>query len=108
MNMLSQNSYTVLVAEDSEDSREMFKFALEYKGYKVLLAQNGLEAIKIAAREHPDLILMDLMLPKLDGFGTAYSIRKQQGFEDTPLSSSLRTIPKKNAQGRRLAVVQSM
>lgn len=66
---------TVLVVEDFFDSRLLVKTMLEIAGYLVVEAADGQEAIEITRREQPDLILMDLSLPKLDGLASARAIR---------------------------------
>jgi CheY-like chemotaxis protein len=69
---------TVLIAEDYKDAREMMKFLLEFYGYKVLEASDGDEAVKKTQQFHPDLILMDLMMPKMDGLTATRLIREDQ------------------------------
>ena len=66
-----------MVVEDYDDTRILLKKVLEGLGYSVLEATNGQEAVDIAAREHPDLILMDLDLPILDGIVATQRIREQ-------------------------------
>jgi CheY-like chemotaxis protein len=67
---------TILVAEDDEDNRFTLKLLLEMRGYRVLAAANGHEAISIAEREHPDLILMDLRMPLLNGLAATRQLRQ--------------------------------
>lgn len=59
---------TLMVVEDNEPSREVLSRRLERRGYKILLAVNGQEAVSIARAAKPDLILMDLGLPIIDGW----------------------------------------
>ena len=68
---------TIMVVEDYDDTRMLLKKGLEGLGYSVLEASNGQEAVDIAAREHLDLILMDLDLPILDGIVATQQIRQQ-------------------------------
>ena len=68
---------TIMVVEDYDDTRILLKKGLEGLGYSVLEASNGQEAVDIAAREHLDLILMDLDLPILDGIIATQQIRQQ-------------------------------
>ena len=68
---------TIMVVEDYDDTRMLLKKGLEGLGYSVLEASNGQEAVDIAAREHLDLILMDLDLPILDGILATQRIRQQ-------------------------------
>ena len=76
---------TVLVAEDHEDSRLLFKFFLESKGCRVVEAADGLEAVTAAEREHPDLVLMDVSLPGLDGLSATRRLRAQESLRALPV-----------------------
>lgn len=67
---------TVLVVEDYADSRLMMARLLEMSGYRVLEAADGREAVAIAERECPDVVLMDLQMPVLDGFTATSIIRR--------------------------------
>jgi two-component system cell cycle response regulator DivK len=67
----------VLIAEDHEDTREMLRIILEQKGWRVIEASNGLQAVELAASEQPDLILMDGSLPLFDGIEATRRIREQ-------------------------------
>jgi len=76
---------TVLVVEDFEDNRFMMRRLLELDGYHVIEAINGQEAVLIAAQERPNLILMDLSLPQIDGLAATRSIRQLDGMRDVPI-----------------------
>src|ERR1044072_1379131 len=77
---------TVLVAEDSSDTRVMLKRAFELKGYHVLEAEDGQQALDIARRHHPSLIVVDLNMPVMDGLETIKKFRKLEGEGDhTPI-----------------------
>jgi two-component system, cell cycle response regulator DivK len=76
---------TILVAEDSEDIRFIIRYALELKGYRILEAATGYEALEIAKRDLPHLILMDLRLPDLNGFACARLMRQWDGLKHTPI-----------------------
>lgn len=76
---------TIMVVEDYDDTRLLLKHGLEGWGYSVLEAINGQEAVDIAGREHPDLILMDLDLPILDGIAATQRIRQQADLESIPI-----------------------
>ena len=74
-----------MVVEDYDDTRLLLRLGLEGLGYSVLEASNGHEAVEIADREHPDLILMDLDLPILDGIAATQRIRQQAGMQKVPI-----------------------
>lgn len=76
---------TVLLVEDTEDNRFMMRRLLELSGYRVVEATNGEEAVRLAGSEHPDLILMDLSLPVIDGLAATRAIRKLEGLAETPI-----------------------
>lgn len=78
-------SLTVLLVEDTEDNRFMMRRLLEMTGYRVVEAMNGEEAVKLAERESPQLILMDLSLPVLDGLAATRLIRKLPQLALTPI-----------------------
>ena len=70
---------TVLLAEDSQDTRNMLKRAFELKGYKVFEAEDGQEALDMARRYRPSLIVIDLNMPVLDGLETVKNFREMEG-----------------------------
>jgi len=74
----------VLIADDKAAGRELVRTVLEYGGYEVFEASDGLEALAFAFRIHPDLIILDLHMPGLDGFGVIREIRRDQAFAETP------------------------
>ena len=76
---------TILVVEDFEDNRFMMRRLLEMSGYRVLEAVNGEEAIQLAYRELPGLILMDLSLPQLDGLAATRRIRQHPQLREVPI-----------------------
>ena len=76
----------VLVVEDYEDARSFMKFLLEGYGYEVFEASNGEQAVIATREQHPDLILMDLSMPVMDGLTATKIIRKSgNGFSRTPI-----------------------
>ena len=75
----------VLLVEDTEDNRFMMRRLLEMAGYRVVEAMNGEEAVNLARTEMPQLILMDLSLPVIDGLAATRLIRKLPDFEATPI-----------------------
>jgi CheY-like chemotaxis protein len=76
---------TVLVVEDFADNRFMMRRLLEMSGYHVLEAVDGKEAVDIAESSRPDLILMDLSLPRLDGLDATRRIRELDGLSRIPI-----------------------
>jgi len=76
---------TILLVEDSDDTRYFMRLELESFGYRVIEAVDGENAIELAVQEQPDIILMDLSLPNLDGLEAAKRIRKQKVLEKIPI-----------------------
>jgi CheY-like chemotaxis protein len=76
---------SVLVAEDSLDTRIMLKHAFELKGYRVFEAEDGKQALEMAKRYRPSLIVIDLNMPVLDGLETIKKVRKLENGEHTPI-----------------------
>jgi two-component system cell cycle response regulator DivK len=76
---------TILIAEDSTDGREMMQMLLGLKGYDVISAANGLEAVEAAFTNFPDLILLDLELPRLDGLAVTRNLRRHPKFREIPI-----------------------
>jgi len=75
----------VLVAEDFEDIRRMMKILLECRGYEVVEAADGYEAVKKALSYNPDLILMDIAMPVMDGIQATQAIRQHEELADVPI-----------------------
>lgn len=73
----------ILVVDDEPDIREVVSYNLKKSGYEVLTAENGEEAIKAAKRYQPDLIILDIMMPVMDGIETCRILRLLPEFEDT-------------------------
>jgi CheY-like chemotaxis protein len=76
---------TVLVVEDFADNRFMMRRLLEMSGYRVVEAVDGKEAVEMAESARPDLILMDLSLPRLDGLDATRRIRELDGLSRIPI-----------------------
>ena len=68
-------SKLVLVVDDYADTRGVMRFMIEREGHQVIEAENGLEAVELVQKEHPDLIFMDLAMPVMDGFIASKRIR---------------------------------
>lgn len=75
----------VLVVEDFEDNRFMMRRLLEMSGYRVLEAVNGQQAVEMVHENSPDIILMDLSLPKLDGLAATRRIRQRADMKKVPI-----------------------
>jgi two-component system cell cycle response regulator DivK len=84
MNM-GNDAAKVLLVENTEDNRFMMRRLLEMTGYQVVEARNGEEAVKVAEVELPDLILMDLSLPIIDGLAATRLIRAIPALQKTPI-----------------------
>jgi CheY-like chemotaxis protein len=76
---------TILIAEDHLDSRDALRALLEAFGYRVLEAVNGRQAVEIALLHGPDLILMDIMMPELDGFEATRQLRRHARTNAIPI-----------------------
>jgi len=85
MEIANRYDRTIMIVEDYDDTRYLLKRLLESKGYRVLEAVNGQEAVEIAKTEHPDLILMDLDLPILDGIEATQHLRQQSATKSVPI-----------------------
>jgi CRP-like cAMP-binding protein/CheY-like chemotaxis protein len=77
-------SKTVLVIEDNKDIRDNIIELLDLTGYQTLQAENGKDGVKLALDEHPDLIICDIMMPVLDGYGVIHILGKHRETIDTP------------------------
>jgi two-component system, cell cycle response regulator DivK len=75
----------VLLVEDVEDTRHFMRLELEEQGFIVFEAENGQVGVEIATREKPDVILMDLTLPLMDGFTATKLIRQNDALKNIPI-----------------------
>jgi two-component system response regulator VicR len=75
----------VLLVEDHPDTIDVMRLELEVLGYDVTVAKNGLEAVQMATSEPPDLIVMDIILPKLDGYRACAEIRQNPRTQHVPI-----------------------
>ena len=78
-------SHTILLVEDNEQNRYLATYLLEQAGHRVLHAQNGRAALESAERAHPDLVLMDIQMPEMDGYEAASRMHGTPGLERTPI-----------------------
>ena len=74
-----------MIVEDSDDARYFMRLALEQQGYIVVEAENGARAIEVAQLERPDIILMDLSLPIMDGLAATERIRASEELNAIPI-----------------------
>lgn len=82
---MSDHMYTALIAEDESDIRQLISFNLERESIGTLLAKDGVEAFEIAKEKGPDLIILDLMLPRMDGFTVFKELRLDSRTKDIPV-----------------------
>ena len=75
----------ILIVEDNEDNRDLADKVLRNKGFETVTAVDGEEAIEKAVSEKPDLILLDISLPKLDGYEVAKRLKNMEEFKDIPI-----------------------
>jgi len=76
---------TILLVEDFDDTRLMMKMWLTRNGYRVLEAETGEEGVAMAQRERPDLIIMDMMMPGMNGLDATQLIRQDRALRQTPI-----------------------
>ena len=84
-NYASEALRTILLVEDFDDTRLMMRMWLVKNGYRVVEAETGEEAISTAQRELPDLIIMDMMMPGMNGLDATQRIREYQALRRTPI-----------------------
>lgn len=78
-------SAKILLVEDNEQNRYLTTFILEKAGHAVIHASTGREALSLAGRERPDLVLMDIHMPEMDGYEAAQRLRVMPGFKQVPI-----------------------
>ena len=77
--------FKILVSEDNPDIRKILVMRLEINGYDVIQAQDGEEAIDKIKKEAPDLVILDLMMPKISGFEVCRMIKFDEKYKDMPI-----------------------
>ena len=75
----------ILIAEDERDIRDLIAFTLRFAGYEVFAAGNGEEAIELAPKVNPDLILMDVRMPRMTGYEACKVIKSNAELRDIPI-----------------------
>ena len=82
---IDKDKKTILVVDDEKNIRDLLVFNLQNEGYDTLEAEDGLQAVDIALKENPDLILLDVMLPKLDGKSVCKKLRYSLNMSNIPI-----------------------
>ena len=75
----------ILVAEDERDIRELIGHTLRFAGYDVVLAANGIEALELAPQEQPDLIILDVRMPKMTGYDACAELKEKPDTSAIPI-----------------------
>jgi CheY-like chemotaxis protein len=81
----NEGQRTILIVDDFDDTRLLLRTWLEKKGYRVVEAENGKQAVAIAESRQLDLIIMDVEMPELDGLSATRQIRRRANSEDLPI-----------------------
>jgi DNA-binding response OmpR family regulator len=81
----SDRTPTILVADDEEDLRELVTYRLSRSGYNVIGAEDGQQAFEMAAERTPDLMILDVMMPKLDGYELTRRLRAEAALRSIPV-----------------------
>jgi DNA-binding response OmpR family regulator len=76
----------ILIAEDERDIRDLVAFTLRFAGYEVVTAANGEEAVQLATKENPDLILMDVRMPRMTGYEACRILKANHEMKDIPIA----------------------
>lgn len=84
-NVIDRDKKTILIVDDEKNIRDLLVFNLQNEGYNTLEAQDGIQAVDIALKENPDLILLDVMLPKLDGKSVCKKLRYSLNLSNIPI-----------------------
>lgn len=83
---MKKSDISILIVDDDPDILEILSYNLSQEKYKVYTAENGLEAVKKAKKKRPHLIILDVMMPEMDGIEACEQIRKMKGLEDTVIT----------------------
>ena len=79
------NKKKVLAVDDDEDLLKMLKLRIDKEGYEFMSAQDGEEMLRVMKTKKPDLVILDIMLPKMDGYSALREMRKEEEFKDIPV-----------------------
>ncbi len=77
-----RSNNTILIVDDEPNILVALEFLIRQQGYRVIKARNGLEALKLIEKERPSIVMLDVMMPEMDGFEVAGQIRKDDRFND--------------------------
>lgn len=75
----------ILIAEDEHDILDLIAFTLRYNGYEVIVATNGEDALELALKERPDLVLLDIRMPRMSGYEVCQSLKTNDSVKDIPV-----------------------
>src|SRR5688572_18286056 len=75
----------ILIVDDERHNRELLEVILKAEGFRVVLASSGADALAIAAQQPPDLILLDIMMPEMDGYEVTATIKRNLGTKSIPI-----------------------
>ena len=81
----TDRGHKILVIDDSQTIRRSTESMLSSEGFEVLTAEDGFQALSIIAEHHPEVIFVDIMMPRLDGYQTCAVIKNNPQFKDTPV-----------------------
>lgn len=97
------NTKKILIVDDEVDLVETVRFSLEMEGFTVLVSGDGEDALKQARKENPDLIILDIMLPKLDGYKVCRLLKFDERYKHIPiLMLTAKTQEKDKALGKEI------
>ncbi len=82
---MSSSRPRVLIADDDSDILELVAFRLGHAGYEPVTAHDGAEALRLAREQQPDLVILDVMMPKMDGYEVMRALRTDQATRRTPV-----------------------
>lgn len=100
---MSDDQKTVLLVEDNEDNRIVYATMLEHYGYEVVETANGEDAVRIATEQLPDLILMDISIPGIDGWTATERLREDERTRDIPVVAvTAHALPEHRARAESL------
>jgi len=76
---------TILIADDDQDTLELLALRVGFAGYRTLTAENGAEALRLIREHSPSLCVLDVQMPKLDGFEVLHTLRAEEAIQDIPV-----------------------